>query len=50
MNAQITPIEKPLRRNFFADLKIGAKLSIGFGFLVALIFFSAVVRPVAHVG
>ncbi len=43
MNSQSTSQEKLLRRSFFADLKIGAKLGLGFGVLVALIFFSAVV-------
>lgn len=39
MEAHTTPVKS----NFLADMKIGAKLSIGFGVLVALIFFSALV-------
>ncbi len=35
--------QKPARKSFFTDLPIGTKLGIGFGVLVALIFFSALV-------
>lgn len=42
MDPKTTPIRSSGTK-FFADLKIGTKLSIGFGVLVALIFFSAVV-------
>jgi len=41
MDAHTTP-RKSSFFNFFTDLKIGTKLSIGFGFLVALIFLNAV--------
>jgi CHASE3 domain sensor protein len=47
MNAQTPQHEKLAKKNFFADLKIGTKLSLGFGFLVALIFISAVVSYVS---
>jgi CHASE3 domain sensor protein len=43
MNAQTTPLGKRSFMSFFADLKIGTKLGIGFGVLVALIFISALV-------
>ena len=43
MNTQTSSQKEVLRRVFFADLSIGTKLGIGFGVLVALIFFSAVV-------
>lgn len=42
MNSYLSNQNKPLKRRFFADLKIGYKLGVGFGVLVALIFFSAV--------
>ncbi len=42
MDPKTTPIKSSGIR-FFADWRIGTKLSIGFGVLVALIFFSAVV-------
>ncbi len=42
MNSHSSQEQLPPRR-FFADLGIGSKLGIGFGVLVALIFFSAVV-------
>ena len=43
MNAQTAPQESTMLKRSIADLSIGAKLSIGFGVLVALIFFSALV-------
>lgn len=43
MNSQSAPQDTPLRKNFFADMKIGTKLGVGFGVLVVLIFLSALV-------
>lgn len=42
MESYTTPKKSSWTR-FFADLKIGPKLGIGFGFLILLIFFNAVV-------
>lgn len=47
MNSKLSFQEKLPRKRFFADLKIGAKLGLGFGVLVALIFFSAVVSLIS---
>ncbi len=43
MNSSPSPQSSPPRSNFFADLSIGAKLGVGFGFLALLILMSGLV-------